>query len=85
MNRIGPSVEQKLPPIAARDGDVQIVARGTDDGDLIVDPYPFAEEGASFDIVYTRTDRSKWEDAASYRRDLRVAPHETLTFRCLSV
>ena len=32
MNRIGRSVEQKLPPIASVDGDVQITARGTGDG-----------------------------------------------------
>jgi hypothetical protein len=83
MNRIGPSVEQKLPPIASVDGDVQIVACGTEDGDLIVDPYPFAGCAAQFDIAYVRTAQGRWADEASYRRDLRAAPHGTIMFRCV--
>jgi hypothetical protein len=83
MNRIGPSVEQKLPPIASVDGDVQIVAKGTADGDLIVDPYPFSEEGTAFDIAYVRSGRKSWSDEDAYRRDFRRAPHGTLTFRCV--
>lgn len=82
MNRIGPGVKQTLPPIATSDGDVQITATGTKDGDLVVDPYPFAAPETFFDIAYTRTDRSKWKDDASYRRDLRTAQHGTLTFSC---
>jgi hypothetical protein len=83
MNRIAPDVEQKLPPIASADGDVQIVARGTDDGDLVVDPYPFGEPEACFDIVYTRTARSKWDDEASYRSAFRAGERGVLTFRCV--
>jgi hypothetical protein len=83
MNRIDRSVEQTLPPIASRDGDVQLVARGTDDGDLLVDPYPFAEDPALFDITFVRTPTSRWPDHVSYRRDVRAAPHGMLAFRCL--
>ncbi len=83
MNRIGPSVEQKLPQIASVDGDVQIVAKGTEDGDIVVDPYPFAAAGVRFDITYTRTATKRWPDEASYRTDFRTALHGTLTFRCI--
>jgi hypothetical protein len=84
MNRIDPSIEQQLPPIASVDGDVRIVARGTADGDLTVDPYPFAEDGVAFDIAFVRTDRTNWPDEPSYRRVFRSAPHGTLRFRCVT-
>ena len=83
MNEIGPSVEQTLPPIASVDGDVQIVARGTKGGELIVDPYPFAEDDARFDIVYVHTLTARWPDETTYRNEFRTAPHGTLTFRCV--
>jgi hypothetical protein len=83
MNHIGPDVEQTLPPIASADGDVRIVARGTSDGDVIVDPYPFAEDGAVFDIPYVQTSNATWTDEASFRRDFRAASHGTLSFRCV--
>lgn len=83
MNSIGPSVEQRLPPIASVDGDVQIVARGTERGDLIVDPFPFAGPHARFDISYVRTSTARWPDEPTYRNDFRTAPHGTLTFRCV--
>jgi hypothetical protein len=82
MNPIGPGVEQKMPPIASVDGDVNIVARGNEHGELVLDPYPFAEAGATFDIAYVRTSGMRWPDEAAYRRDFRVATRETLTFRC---
>jgi hypothetical protein len=83
MNEIGPSAEQKLPPIASVDGDVHIVARGTADGDLIVDPYPFTEDGARFDIAYVRMGAARWSSEEEYRREFRTALRGTLAFRCL--
>lgn len=83
MNPIGTGAEQKMPPIASAGGDVSITAHGTDDGALALDPYPFAEPDAEFDIAYVRTSRTKWPDEASFRRDFRNARRETLSFRCV--
>lgn len=83
MNRVDAGVEQTMPPIATADGDLRITARGTDAGDLVLDPYPFEGAEASFDIAYVRTAHAKWDDEAAYRRDVRTAPHATLTFRCV--
>lgn len=83
MQRIGEGVEQKLPPIASVDGDVQIVARGTAGNELELDPYPFYKDGMEFDIAYVRTTQTEWPDTESYRRDYRNAQHGVLRFRCI--
>lgn len=82
MNPIGPRAEQKMPPIRSVDGDVNITARGTEDGAVVLDPYPFAEPDVEFDIAYVRTTQTKWPDETSFRRDFRNARRETLRFRC---
>jgi hypothetical protein len=83
MNPITAAVDQTLPAIASNHGDVRITARGTSDGVLTLDPYPFTDDGAEFDIVLTRTARTSWPDEASFRRDFRAGAHETLGFRCV--
>jgi hypothetical protein len=83
MNELKSGVEVTLPPIASeRDGDVQLVARATDEGDVVIDPYPFGESPISFDIAYVRTDRTKWDSEADYRESFRTGNREVLRFSC---
>jgi uncharacterized protein DUF3891 len=84
MSPIGPQAAQTFPPIASANGDVQITARGNEAGELVLDPYPFAQDGAIFDISLVHTAAKRWPDVDSYRRDFRVAPHEVLSFRCVT-
>jgi hypothetical protein len=58
-------------------------ARCVGEGVVALDPYPFGEEGAAFDLTFVRTKQTRWEDEASFRRDFRVAPHDTLRFTCV--
>jgi hypothetical protein len=82
MQPLREGTEQTFPPIASVDGDVRITARATSEGELALDPYPFAEDGVVFDIVVTRTERKRWPDEAAFRREFRAATHDTLRFRC---
>ncbi len=84
MQPLREGAEQKFPPIASMDGDVHIVARATADGEVVLDPYPFTDDPVEFDIAFVRTPQKSWPDEASYRRDFRTAPHETLRFCCRS-
>ncbi|MEX2393859.1 MAG: DUF3891 family protein, partial [Actinomycetota bacterium] len=85
MNEVKSGVEVALPAIAsARDGDVQLVARATDEGDVIVDPFPFNASPVSFDIAYVRTNRTTWDSEADYRKSFRTGAHEVLRFSCTS-
>jgi hypothetical protein len=83
MQRIGESVEQKMPAVSSVHGDVHIVARGTAGGELELDPYPFASDGQEFDIAYVRTTQTTWPDTESYRRDFRNAERGVLRFTCV--
>ena len=82
MNPLKEGSDQKLPTIASVDGDVAMVARTTDDGDVTCDPYPFTEEPATFTIEALRLDDKKWDDDASFRAAYRGAERALITFRC---
>jgi hypothetical protein len=82
MTPLGEDTERKMPPIASANGDVEILARGTKDGDLLLDPYPFSEEGAKFDIAGVKT-ATKWEDETTFRREFRNAERMTLRFKAV--
>ncbi len=83
MNRVGPDTSQTFRAVASVNGDVEITARGIEDGVLAFDPYPFTDGDVAFDVAFTRTGRKSWPDEASFRRDFRSAAHETLAFRCV--
>ena len=83
MSPIRAGTEMTVPPISTVDGDVQIAAAAVGEGVLSLDPYPFSSEGAEFDIAFVRTQKKTWDDEASFREDLRGAPHDTLRFRCV--
>lgn len=74
--------DQKMPPITTADGEVQILARGTREGDLVCDPYPFRDDPAEFAIEAFRTDRRSWDSEAAFRLAYRKAERVTLTFSC---
>ena len=83
MQPVREGAEQTFPPIASVDGDVRITARAIGEGTVALDPYPLSEDDVTFDIVATRTDRTRWDDEESFRREFRSAPHERLRFRCI--
>jgi hypothetical protein len=82
MQDLRSGAEQRMPPVRSRDGDVQIVARGTAEGDLICDPYPFAADPAIFEIEAFRTGERKWGSEAEFRHAFRTARRELLQFTC---
>jgi hypothetical protein len=82
MQALASEPDQKLPPIASTDGDVQIFVRGTKDGDLLCDPYPFGMEPAPFVIEAFRTDRKQWGSEVDFRHDVRTADRVLVTFGC---
>ncbi|HYZ92517.1 MAG TPA: DUF3891 family protein [Actinomycetota bacterium] len=84
MQALAKEPDQKLPPIASSSGDVQILARGTKDGDLVCDPYPFAYEPATFVIEGFQTDQKTWGSESQFRRDVRNAERVLVTFTCRS-
>ncbi len=83
MGPLNPGNERKMPPIASVDGDVEIVARGTDGGELQLDPYPFREPAMEFDIAGVRTEASHWKDEETFRREFRNAERMTLRFKAV--
>jgi hypothetical protein len=64
-------------------GDVRIEAKATDDGDLVCDPYPFADDPAEFAVEAYRTERKTWESLAGFRHAFRTADPRVVTFRCV--
>lgn len=82
MQALTTEPDQKLPPIASTNGDVQIAARGTKEGDLVCDPYPFTMEPAEFVIEAFRTNVNKWGSEAGFRHDFRAADRVLVTLRC---
>ncbi|MEX0875284.1 MAG: DUF3891 family protein [Actinomycetota bacterium] len=83
MQQLDENAERKMPPIASVEGDVEIVARGTGDGDLLLDPYPFREEGTVFDIAGVQTPVTRWDDEPTFRREFRTAERITLRFKAV--
>lgn len=83
MSALGSGNEQTMPPIRWNGDDARIVARLAPGNEMTLDPYPFAEVGAEFNIAYTRTEKTTWESEEEYRRDFRNGDHETLRFRCV--
>jgi hypothetical protein len=83
MSPIREGTEMTFPPIATAVGDGQIAAAGVGERVLSLDPYPFASEGAAFDITFVLTRRNTWDDEAAFREDFRTAPHDTLRFTCV--
>jgi hypothetical protein len=82
MNPLEPPTKQTMPTIRAAGGDVRIEAAVIGSGVVGLDPYPFAEERAEFDIAGVLTTAKTWSDQASYRRDLRSAERFVLRFSC---
>lgn len=82
MHSLQDTFEQTLPPIATPNGDVQIVARGSGDGGVVLDPYPFAAEPATFTIEAFRTPDRTWTDDIAYRSAFRTAERVLVSFAC---
>lgn len=84
MQRLDDEPEQELPPVTIAGQDVRIVARGTPQGHMLCDPYPFATDPAVFSIEALRTTRRTWDAQADYRLDVRMAEREIVTFSAVS-
>ena len=82
MSPLKEGTDQKLPFIASTDGDVAIVARATDAGELLCDPYPFSSDPVTFTIEAFRMQTRTWESESAYRRAFRTAERVLVTFRC---
>lgn len=74
--------DQQMPPITLRSGEVRIVARGTESGDMTCAPYPFKREPERFVIEAFKTDSRTWESASQFRKDFRTADRVLVTFEC---
>jgi hypothetical protein len=85
MSPLRDGTDQKLPPFAANGGDVAMLARANDRGELLCDPYPFASDPVTFTIEAFRTPRRTWESEAAYRQELRTSAERVLVrFSCRS-
>lgn len=84
MQPLSDEPEQELPPITVGGGDVRIKARGTSSAQIECDPYPFANEPATFSIEALRTGRRTWDAEADYRRDVRGAERVIVTFSAVA-
>lgn len=73
-----------MPPIATEQGDVRIEASGSGEGELLLAPYPFAVESATFRVEAVRVERSRWSSTAGFRQDFRTGEPVVLTFTCRS-
>ncbi len=81
MNRLGSGADQTLPPVRGADGaDVRMTVGTPDDATIVVDPYPFGEDRAEFQIHVMATYRGSWEDEPSFREAFRIARKQTLEF-----
>jgi hypothetical protein len=83
MQPMESGAEQAFPFFATANGDAQITATVKERNVVALDPYPFAEPEAEFDIAYVQTSRSKWSDEETFRREFRAARRGTLRFRCV--
>jgi hypothetical protein len=72
-----------MPPIATKDGDVQIEATG-DGQQLGLSPYPFSEEPMTFRVAAMRTHDAKWTDDGAFRSGYRTAEPTVISFSCRS-
>lgn len=81
MQPLEPGAKQTFPSFTTVDGEAQITATVKESNVVALDPYPFAEPEAEFDIAYVRTSRSKWPDEPTFRREFRAAERGTLRFR----
>jgi hypothetical protein len=72
----------EMPPISIGDEDVRIAATGTDAEELLLDPYPFGSEPASFGLAAIRTVASSWDDDRGFRIDYRTAAPTVISFSC---
>ncbi len=82
MQPLREGTSRKLPPIATKNGDVNIEARATNAGDLVLDPHPFSADPIEFTVNATITDRKKWQGEAAFRREFRTARKRVLEFTC---
>jgi hypothetical protein len=82
MQPLRNGTSRALPPIATASGDVQIEARATAEGALILRPYPFDADPAKFTIAMTVSDRTAWTDTSSFRTDFRAGQRAVLSFAC---
>ena len=84
MQPLREGTSRRLPPIATKDGDVNlnIEAKATDDGDVVLDPYPFATDPIEFTIAATFTDQKKWDDTPAFRVQFRRGEKRVVKFIC---
>lgn len=79
VNGTGPDTSTQLPAVRGPDGaDVAIWARGTADGVLELDPYPFTESGQTFEIIARALPDRAWPSAEAFREAYRLAPAAVL-------
>lgn len=82
MNALGSGASQPLPAVRGADGeDIGIEVRTTSEDRIELDPYPFGEQPATFEIHVLRTYRRSWDDEVAYREAVRTARKETLAFQ----
>jgi hypothetical protein len=84
MQPLRNGTSRTLPPIATSRGGAKIEAQATDDGTLVLDPYPFEANPIEFSLSMTVLHGSGWPDTRSYRIDFRGASRASLTFTCRS-
>jgi hypothetical protein len=84
MQPLREGTQRRLPPVASRTGDVNIDARATNDGEVVLDPYPFADDPVTFAVDAFVTSQATWDDLAAFRRCFRAAERESVSFRCRS-
>jgi len=74
MQEPDPSASLEMPTVRGPDGEqVQLEARGTEDGALEVHPYPFGTGERTFHLAALDPGAAKWEDERSFREAYRLA------------
>src|SRR5204862_3240800 len=73
MQPLRAGIAQSLPAVHTPAGEARIDVESTPDGRLRLDPYPFANDPASFVVEAFRTTSASWASPESFRRDVRLA------------
>lgn len=81
MQPLGSGASATMPPLRGPGGeDVTIQVRSLRAGAIELEPYPFTEPGARFEIEAFEVEGERWENEESFRRAYRGARRRVVTF-----
>jgi hypothetical protein len=82
MRPLVPESSWTMPPVGGIDGDLRIEVRGSEDGEILLSPYPFSAEPATFTVEATHLGSQRWTSHGDFRQAFRSAERRTLSLAC---